>query len=161
MTAWTDITDATIDQDSPWDEDRTQEFRDNLKHLRERQARHGTDSTGVRYATAQGSFTFSISISAAIGKTHTEAITFSSAADDGDPNFSATPTHVRLTLEETGSDHWGIATDWTIVTAQVAYNTLSSTAMTVDVFAKLHLANTATVTGKCYWEVDGAPTGTE
>jgi hypothetical protein len=158
MTVYSAISDKV--QDDPFGIDQVNALNDNTKAERERQLRLGTNTTGVRMALARGSFTFNITNSSGAGS-HSEAITFSSAADDGNPNFSAAPTSVWFGLEEDGT-----GTDWitsrTILMAYVVTGTLASSGMTVEISSQdVTASGSDNMKGTCYWHVIGAPTGTE
>ena len=100
MAAWTDITSTRVDADSPVDEDLVGDLNDNSKSLREQALRCGTNTTGVRLTLARGRFAANITLDGSGNGVDTNTITFSSSATDGDPNFSAAPTCLGLTFEE-------------------------------------------------------------
>jgi hypothetical protein len=107
MSDFTNIASTRRDADSPVNESLIDDAIENTEYNRERALRCGTHGTGARMALARGTVTFAAT---GLGADHlfSGTITFSSDADDGDPNFSAAP-RAYLALEEVttgGYDAW-------------------------------------------------------
>lgn len=163
MSSYTTITDGQVDAESPLDEDLMSELRDNTAYNYERALRVGTNTTGVRRAMACGRKAWSITCSGSNGST-TVAITFSSDAEDGNPNFDSGATPVVLfSLEE---DDTGAEVDWGTnpadhVQAWIETGTLAYTGCTITIDVKNAAGATDVYNGFLHWMATAAVTSGE
>ena len=160
MTAWTDISAARLDADSPVDEDLSNDLNDNDKSIRERQLRCGIHSAGVRLALARNATTLDVTLSSNSGQS-TDAIVFSSGAADGNPNFSATPTCIGLVFEELSSGADLGATGGISITCQIEEGSLSTTGFTAITTVLNAGTASGTVDFKLHWAFVGPVTSGE
>jgi hypothetical protein len=152
MADWTDIAAGSRDQDTPVWEATANALYNNTLYNQERALRCGTHATGVRLAEARGIVSLS---QAAAGEDHlfTTTVTFSSAADDGDPGFSVAPT-IKLLVTEY------IYTNWSASVYPKAYyiqaGTRTASAFSLDIQFENPAATDVGV--RVHWEARAAVT---
>ena len=164
MTAWVtdspNLLDAELSQDEKWNSQKTRDLRDRDSYLFDSAMRGGTFLAPHRFAYARGGFGFSITLSGGAGSTST-AVTFSSAADDGNPNFDAAPRVSIGNSENTASGGISWSTNHVTVTAFVQSGTLTDTGMTVEIVAIRNSGSGTQVDGDIYWHAFGDVTSGE
>ena len=153
-TAWVTLTNTELALDKPWTFPLARKARDREEHLFEAAMRCGTFAAPKRLVFARGSFTFNITMSAGQGQL-IQNVTFSTAATDGNPAFSAKPFPF-FAFEEDGTGFNWLSEDVRI--AVFTDSSLTSTGMDVKIQALTNSASPGNCKGTCYWYAVGLPT---
>jgi len=126
--SWTAITDGTFDEDSPVTDALLEDIVENTEYNNEHAVRAGTHAAGVRLALARATATseFTISTDANGDGSVSWDITIANATD-GAPNYSAAPTVVGYSCEDSGGGTaWGNGCIYSVRTTGTSTSTINT-----------------------------------